>query len=79
MSLSDPMDLAFWAACVLGFLGFMSKSTLLPQSAKVDGEKILLREDVKELDLTSFVLVVKQSKVIQFGQRVHSIPYAKSP
>ena len=79
LSLCDPKDLAFWAACVLGFLGFMRKSTLLPLSANVEGVKILLREDVKELDLSSFVLVVRQSKVIQFGQRVHSIPFAISP
>jgi hypothetical protein len=79
LSLDKPSDLAFWAACVIGFLGFMRKSTLLPLNAKVELEKILLRDDISGLDLSSFVLTVRRSKVIQFGQRVHTIPFALSP
>ena len=34
LDLDKPSDLAFWAACVLGFHGFMRKSTLLSSSAE---------------------------------------------
>ena len=70
-------DLAFRAVCVIGFFGFLRKSTLLPASSVIGGSKILTRADVVQLDLESFVLIVRNSKVIQFGQKLHSIPFAK--
>lgn len=79
LNLTKPADLAFWAACIIGFLGFMRKSTLLPSSATVKPEKMLTRGDVLNLTLDSFSLSIKHSKVIQFGQRVHIIPFSRSP
>jgi hypothetical protein len=75
LDLSKSADLAFWAVCCVGFFGFLRKSTLLPASAPNEGEKFLAREDVLDLEIDSFVLLVRKSKVIQFGERVHKIPY----
>lgn len=77
LDLSKPSELSFWAACLIGFMGFLRKSSLLPASGPFNPAKTLLRGDVKELSLESFVLIVKHSKVIQFGQKVHEIPYAR--
>jgi hypothetical protein len=76
LDLSKSADLAFWAACCIGFFGFLRKSTLLPVNAQTEGERFLAQEDVLELEIDSFVLRVRQSKVIQFGERVHNIPFA---
>jgi integrase len=76
LDLGKPSDLAFWAVCVLGFLGFMRKSTLLPATLTVKQGKMLLREDIVDLGVESFSLRVRHSKVIQFGERVHMIPFA---
>jgi hypothetical protein len=76
LDFGKPSDLAFWAVCLVGFHGFMRKSTLLPSSAVSQLGKILLREDITHLCLESFVLRVRHSKVIQFGEKVHQIPFA---
>jgi hypothetical protein len=74
--LSDsPADVAFWAACVIAFFGFLRKSTLLPSSGELTLNKFIARSDITELSLQSFVLLIRFSKTIQFGQRVLSIPY----
>ena len=54
----------------------MRKSTLLPSSVEAQLGIFLLREDILDLGLESFTLRVKHSKVIQFGQKVHLIPFA---
>jgi hypothetical protein len=68
-------DLAFWFACLLAFYGLMRKSTLLPKSAGVDC-KCVCREDIADLDLSGFLLRIKHTKTVQFGQKVLSIPFA---
>lgn len=78
LSPSSPFDLAFWAACVLGFLGFLRKSTLLPSSPLVPPGKMLTRSDVTHFSYDSFTLVIKNSKVIQFGQKELILPYYRS-
>ena len=70
-----PSDLSFGAICVLGFFGFLRKSTLLPASPSVCPDKMLTRGDIIDFDLESFVLVVRFSKVIQFGQKILKLPY----
>jgi hypothetical protein len=75
LDLTKPADLAFWAVCCVVFFGFLRKSTLLPVSSDVAVDKILTRDDVKKLDIESFCLYVRHSKVIQFGERVHCIPF----
>jgi hypothetical protein len=77
LDLSSPFDLAFWAAALTAFFGFLRKSTLLPESATFVVSKTLLREDVNDLCLSSFVLSIRHSKVIQFGQKVLSLPYVR--
>jgi hypothetical protein len=75
IDLSHPGDLAFWAAALVAFFAFMRKSTLLPESAAFVATKTLLREDVSDLCIDSFLLKVKHSKVIQFGQKVLCLPF----
>jgi hypothetical protein len=72
--LDRSADLSFWAACLLGFYGLLRKSTLLPKS-KADLGNVILRRDVINLCADSFVLCVRHSKTIQFGQRVLQIPF----
>jgi hypothetical protein len=79
LDLSKPAELSFWAACLISFFGFLRKSTLLPGTDTHLNDKILLCEDVLELCLDSFVLRVKHSKVIQFGEKLHCIPFVLTP
>jgi integrase len=69
-------DRAFWCAMLIGFFGFLRKSSLIPASASVPLNKRLNRADVSDLKLDSFSLVCSHSKTNQFGQRTHVIPYA---
>jgi hypothetical protein len=64
LDLSKSSELAFWAACCIGFFGFLRKSTLLPVNSQTDGEKLLRREDVLNLDIDSFVCAEEQSDSI---------------
>jgi hypothetical protein len=74
LDMARPSDLSFWAACLLGFYGLLRKSTLLPKSAS-NVENAILRSDIVNLCADSFVLCVRHSKTIQFGQRVLQIPF----
>jgi hypothetical protein len=74
LDLSLPDDLSFWAACLLGFYGLLRKSTLLPKS-ELRSENCILRGDIINLCADSFVLQIRHSKTIQFGQRVLQIPF----
>jgi integrase/recombinase XerD len=75
---SVPSELAFWATCLLGFFGFLRKSTLLPASPSFCVGKILTRGDIVDMSFDSFTLLVRNSKVIQFGQKFLSLPYFRS-
>ena len=72
---NSPADVAFWAACVVAFFGFLRKLTLLPSPGDLFANKFIAHGDVTDMSLSSFVLLVRFSKTIQFGQRVLSIPY----
>jgi integrase len=78
-TLSDhPADTAFWAACLVSFYGFLRKSTLLPSQDHLTAGKFIARSDVIELTLASFSLLIRQSKTIQFGQKILTLPYVAS-
>jgi hypothetical protein len=74
LDMTKPGDLSFWAACLTGFFGLMRKSTLLPKS-EMRIENCILSDDVINLCADSFVLQIRHSKTIQFGQRVLQIPF----
>jgi hypothetical protein len=76
LDMKMPFDVAFWAALLVGFYGFLRKSTLLPSGKLVDG-KFLARQDVVDFSLESFTLIVRHSKVIQFGQKCLCIPFSR--
>jgi hypothetical protein len=73
----DAFESAFWAAMLIGFFGFLRKSTLLPDSGVLVRDKFLSRSDISDFTLESFCLRVKHSKVIQFGQKVLVIPFVR--
>jgi hypothetical protein len=75
LDLAKPSDLSFWSAALIAFYGFLRNSSVLPVSKDFDPKKTLLRSDVSKLCLSSFVLQCRHSKVVQFGQKVLSLPY----
>ena len=72
-----PSDAAFWVALLVGFYGFLRKSTLLPASAKPADGKYISRADLIGLSLETFSILIRYSKVIQFGQRVLTLPFSR--
>jgi hypothetical protein len=75
IDLTCAIDVAFWSAILVVFFGFLRKSTLLPSSSSVRPGKFLARSDILHFSLESFELQIKNSKVIQFGQRVLVLPF----
>ena len=74
LDFSLSSDLAFWAACLIAFYGMLRKSTLIPISER-QIENCIWRSDVINLCVDSFVIQIRHSKMIQFGQRVLQIPF----
>lgn len=70
---------AFWCACVIGFLGFFRKSTLLPKSQASRTEALLLRDIRISQDGDNLYITVRHTKTIQFGQRILTIPFIRLP
>lgn len=68
-------DRAFWAASLVAFFGMLRKSTLLPMSVSDHTDHFLLRSDIVSLSLNYFMLRVRHSKTIQYGQRVLMLPF----
>jgi site-specific recombinase XerD len=77
LHLGDPADVAFWSALLVGFYGFFRKSTLLPPTKKPIPGKYISRADIVDFTLESFSLVIRHSKVIQFGQRIQIVPFSR--
>jgi hypothetical protein len=78
LDLNHTSDTSFWAACLIGFFGLFRKSTLLPANDTQALSKTICRKDVVNMDLNGFTIVVRSSKTIQFGQRVHKVPFVRS-
>ena len=76
LNLLNPLDACFWCACLIAFYGFLRKSSLLPKNSKAHFRACLCRFDVNDLSTNSFSLNVRNSKTIQFGQKVLAIPFA---
>ena len=72
LHLSDPDDLMLWAACCLGFFGFLRCAEFtVPAATKFDANKHLAIGDVA-VDSTSqpsvLAVTIKMSKTDQFGR-----------
>jgi hypothetical protein len=76
LDLSKAADVAFWAAVLVGFFGYLRKSSLLPAETNTPKAKRLSRSDVTNTRIDSFMLTCRHSKTNQFGQRLHIIPFA---
>ena len=72
-------DISFWCACCTAFFGFFRKSTLLPKNAKDAGSDCLLRKDLRMPSKFEFVLSVRKTKTVQFGQRILRVPFVAAP
>lgn len=70
-----PKDIAFWAACCVGFFGFLRKATLLPISGETPGDACLLYGDLEFQNPNNFVIKVRRTKTIQCNERVLLLPY----
>lgn len=79
LDLKLGMHMAFWAACLVGFFGFLRKSTLLPKSGTAkEIAKALIIKDISYTDSSILQLNIRHTKTIQFGQRQLSIPLAQA-
>ena len=76
LSFTSPADLCFWAALVLGFYGFLRKSTLLLPTCSTPPHMGIRRSDAVNITVSSLDLIIRRSKTIQFGQRILTLPYA---
>jgi hypothetical protein len=76
MDFSLACDLAFWSAALIAFYGLLRKNTLLPAHGDSSGPSFLIRSDVTGLSRHSFMLTIRHTKTIQYGQRLLKIPYA---
>ena len=70
---SSPLDKSFWAACLLAFYVFFRKSTILPISAS--SASGICRSDIQNFTSSSFSVLVKHTKTIQFGERTLMLPF----
>jgi hypothetical protein len=50
---------------------------LLPKNEGQALSKTICRNDVTSMDLDGFTILVRSSKTIQFGQRVHKVPFVR--
>ena len=75
MDFSRPSDISFWAACLVCFFGLLRKNTLLPASMSSISPAFLVRSDVVGISSSSFLLRIRHTKTIQFGQRILTIPF----
>ena len=74
LNFDKPLDVSFWAACLVAFFSFFRKSNLLvPSSLQFDPSKHLLTSDV-QFSQTGVVLSVRWSKTIQYRQKTLYIP-----
>jgi hypothetical protein len=72
---SCAIDVAFWGALLVGVFGLLRKSTLLLKNSRCAFNSGLCRFDLLNVTKDSFVLAVRHSKTIQFGQRTLQLPF----
>ena len=68
LDMNSSRNKAFWSACILGFLGFFRKSTLLPKTCKNVNKSLLIR-DVHIAESGDFVsIAVRQQKLFNLDK-----------
>ena len=78
LDFSLSKDKAFWCPCIIGFLGYFRKFTLLPKSNTSCNEALLLNDVKISEDGNLLFVTVRHTKTIQFGQRILTIPFFKA-
>ena len=79
LDFKDPLDIVFWAACLVGFFGLLRKSNLFPPNATEHNKD----KHLSRLNFTfcpwGIQLLINWSKNNQFRERTHSIPIIALP
>ena len=74
LDLANTGDSNYWAACLVMFYGMLRRSNVLPESAgQFDPSHNLRRKDIV-FGKGGLTVMIRWSKTIQFGDRVHKIP-----
>ena len=74
-----PLEVTFWAACLVAFFSFFRKSNLLVKSiTSFDSNLHLCRQDATFTE-DGVSLAVRWSKTIQYRQRILHIPLPRIP
>ena len=75
INLNSPEDRALWASYLVAFYGLLRKSNVVPESAKFDPRKIVVRRNIHvDQDNNMVYLYVGFGKTNQFGGRDTIIP-----
>ena len=74
LKLSCPLDMVFWAACVVAFFGLFRKSNLLPVSASTWGHCLTNNDVTYHRSYKCVILQISHTKTIQLGQRRLQVP-----
>ena len=79
LNLNNSFHASFWAVCLTAFFGFFRKSHLLPSSATSFNPHCQLTRQDSILRDFGYIIQVRWSKTIQFGQRSLFIPLVRCP
>jgi integrase len=76
LDLSIPDDMRFWALCLVAYYSFLRKSNLAEKKRGQLGRKTIRWSDIRWTSSNAFVRV-RETKTLQFGQRMLTIPLPK--
>ena len=79
LNLNNSFHASFWDICLTAFFGLFRKSHLLPDSATAFNPKRCLTRADFTPSAFGFLVQVRSSKTIQFGQRILTIPLVSCP
>lgn len=79
VDLSSPLDVTFWASCLVAFFSFFRKSNLLIKNMESFNPKLHLCRRDATFSQDGVTLAVHWSKTIQYRQRILHIPLPRVP
>ena len=78
LKLSSKNKLTLWAVCLVAFYGLLRKDNVtVAKASSFNPNRCLLRSDFK-IATEIMLVTLRWSKVIQFSDRCHSIPYCRT-
>jgi len=79
VNFSSPLDVTFWAACLVAFFSFFRKSNLLAKNMESFNPQLHLCRQDASFTQDGVTLAVRWSKTIQYRQRTLHIPLPRVP